>query len=279
MTLPVEAATRIVRPDAVAKVTGAAKFGIDTELPGAVYGRVVRADRAHAHIAMIRRNAALASPGCLAVLSAEDLTGLFPRFGHIVPDHSILAESKVRYFGEPVALVLAESSYAAADAHALVEVEYDDLPAVFTPAAALVPGAPRVHEGDYQSNGAAVSVALYGRKESNNTAHRVSRTWGDPDSAFARSHVVVQSHTTSPMLYPYAMEPYNASAQYVNGCLEVVTPAQHPFMVALDLSRTFGLPLSKIRVRVPYMAEHTGPSRTQRSSPWLPSVRGSWLVP
>ncbi|MCW2645851.1 MAG: hypothetical protein JWP07_1960, partial [Pseudonocardiales bacterium] len=143
----------VQRRDLLEKVTGAADYTVDITPPGCLHAKVVRSPRAHALIRGVDSSAALRSPGVVAVITSADLGGLFPRFGHIVPDHCILAIDKVRYYGEPVALVVAESALAAADGADLVEVNYADLPAVMTAAAALADGAPVLHDQDYGASG------------------------------------------------------------------------------------------------------------------------------
>lgn len=256
--------TSVPRVDAVAKVTGRAEYGIDTRPPyGCLYARVVRSLRAHARIAAVPREAALAVPGCVAVITADDLIGrsrerrnapLFLRFGHIVPDHWILAHGKVRYYGEPVAVVLAETPYAAYDAARLVYVDYVDLPPAMSAAEALRPDAPVVHEHRYSRDSAASAEPVgdaSGRHP--NVAHQLELDWGDPAAAIAAAATVVETTVHYPMLYAYAMEPYNAVAVFRDGRLEVTSPAQHPFQVARDLARVFGMPLSHVSVKVPYI--------------------------
>jgi CO/xanthine dehydrogenase Mo-binding subunit len=243
------------RSDYLAKITGAAKYCVDLTLEGMLHAKVVRSSRAHARIVGIDTVAATEVPGVVAVLTSDDLTDLFPRFGHIIADHAILAVGKVRYYGEPVALVVAENLFAATDAAELVDVTYEDLPAAMTAAAALVADAPLVHETGY-SNSADQSFAIVEDgedKPKDNVAHEVKLDWGDVDAAFEHAAVVVEGRMKFPMLYAYAMEPYNALAWYHDGTLEVHSTAQHPFMVRDDLARVFGLPLSKVRVASPYL--------------------------
>ncbi|MBO0829253.1 MAG: molybdopterin-dependent oxidoreductase [Streptosporangiales bacterium] len=262
----------VPRVDAEAKVRGAARFAVDTSLPGMLHGRVVRSDHAHARLVGVRAEAALKVAGCVAVVTGADLAGLYPRFGHIVPDHQILALDRVRYYGEPVALVLAEDRHAAADAAALVEVEYDELPAVLDVEAALADGAPLVHEHSY-SGDSITPVTATGDGESNVVAVS-ERHWGNPDRALAEAHVVVETRTHHPMLYAYAMEPYNAVASFTDGSLEVIAPAQHPFMVARDLARVFGLPHSRVRVTSPFIGGGYGSKSYTKIEP-LAAV-GAW---
>ena len=111
------------------------------------------------------------------MITGEDLGPLFPRFGHIVADHPILAIDKVRYLGEPVALVLAEDRYAAHDGAELVEVSYEDLPAVMDPDQALAGGAPLLHTTDYGVGDRSFEEA-HSEPRSDNVCHRVEFSLG-----------------------------------------------------------------------------------------------------
>ncbi len=271
----------VLRRDLVEKVTGAAEYTVDVSLPGMLHAKVVRSNRAHATIESIETTEALKSPGVVAVVTADDLTGLFPRFGHIVADHNILAIGKVRFYGEPVALVLAETPYEAADAADLVRIDYRDLPAALDVASALAEGAPLVHEESYDSTGDDSFKVLTGPQieaeaevATSNVAHEVTIGWGDVDAAFAGAHLVVESRSRYPMLYAYAMEPYNAVAAFTEQGLDVTSTAQHPFMVRDDLARIFGLPLSRVRVRVPYIGGGYGSKSYTKVEP-LAAV-GAW---
>jgi CO/xanthine dehydrogenase Mo-binding subunit len=273
----------VLRSDLFEKVTGAAVYTVDITPPGALHAKVVRSTYAHAEIVRIDADAALAMPGVVAVLSADDLKDLFPRFGHIVPDHYILATRKVRYYGEPVALVVAETVDQAADAAALVEVTYAALPAVMSASEALAPSAPLVHEEVYAQSGdesftaMAATPSVEELADRDNVAHEVTLGWGDVDAAFASAALVVEdTGMRYPMLYAYAMEPYNAVATFGDGRLDVVSTAQHPFMVRGDLARIFALPLSRVRVRAPYLGGGYGSKSYTKVEP-LAAV-ASWAT-
>jgi CO/xanthine dehydrogenase Mo-binding subunit len=278
--------TSVRRRDFLEKVTGAAQYAVDVSMPGMLHATVVRSDRAHARILGIDASEALAAPDVVAVVTARDLEPLFPRFGHIIADHYILAPDKVRYFGEPVAIVLAETRGAAADAARLVQVDYEDLPSVMTATEAVAPGAPLVHEQSYDATGDDSFKNLTGKKHSmefpeaegraTNVAHEVDLEWGDVDAARGSAHLVVESTVRFPMLYAYAMEPYNAVASYGEDGLTVVTTAQHPFMVRDDLARIFSLPLARVRVSSPYLGGGYGSKSYTKVEP-LASV-ASWVA-
>ena len=248
------AGTSAPRADGVAKVTGAARYTIDLSVPGMAHAIVVRSTRAHAHIRGIDRDAAAAAPGVVRVITGDDIlaAGLTPYYGHVVLDHPALAIGKVRFHGEPVALVVAESRREAAEAAELVAVEYEELPYVTDATEALAPGAPVLHEvrgervGDEGMDGG--EAGLVG-----NVCSIAELGWGDVDAAFARADVVVEGEYRYPMLYGYAMEPYNALAFFDQGDLVMYSSAQHVYMVRRDLARMFGLALARVRVVAPYV--------------------------
>jgi len=138
-------------------LTGRGRYVSDWNLPGQAHAHFVRSDRAHAAIVSIDMDAALQSPGVLAVFTGEDLEALkslpaaLPAKGRgaselINPGRPALAQGRVRFAGDAVALVVAERAVAAQDAAELVSVEYRELPAVITAEEAVAPGAPLVHQ-------------------------------------------------------------------------------------------------------------------------------------
>ena len=265
----------IDRVDARAKVTGEARYAIDTGMPDTLYAAVVRSDRAHARVVKVNAAEAADVSGCVGVITGDDLHDVYPYFGHMVPDHQILALDKVRYYGEPVALVVATSRHLAHDAARLVDVEYEDLPAVMDADAALEPGAAVVHEQSY--SGDSVSLVKVTRSaDAPNVANTLTQGWGDVEAAFQQAYCVVETATFHPSLYAYAMEPYNASARFADGVLEVISPAQHPFMVVKDLARTFDLPHSRVRMTVPYIGGGYGSKSYTKIEPLV--AVGAWLT-
>lgn len=248
------AGTSAPRADGIAKVTGTARYTVDISVPGMAYTFIVRSDRAHAKILRIQREAASKAPGVVAIVTGDDLVnaGLTPYYGHVVLDHPVLAIGKVLYHGEPVVLVVADTRLAAAEAADLVEITYEDLPAVVDADEALEADAPILHE----TRGEIVGDEGMDKGEgalSGNVCAVSEVGWGDVEAAFAKADVVVEGEYRYPMLYGYAMEPYNAVAMFDQGALVVWSSAQHVYMVQRDLARMFGLPLSRVRVTAPYV--------------------------
>ena len=262
------------RSDAWEKVTGRARYAVDMALPNMAHAAVVRSERAHARIVGIDRAEAEAAPGVIAVVAADDLGDLGRRFGHIVPDHCILAVDKVRYYGEPVAVVVAETTHQAADAAEMVWVDYDDLPALTAAAAALASDV-LIHEQSYVEPGQKfLDVAPTASVD--NVAHRNELAWGDVEAALAAAATVVETTTTFPLVYGYAMETYNALADWQPGSLHVVSTAQHPLMVRRELARMFSLPLAAVRVEVPYIGGGYGSKSYTKLEPL--AAAASWAA-
>ncbi|HET9661270.1 MAG TPA: hypothetical protein VFP05_13120, partial [Thermomicrobiales bacterium] len=134
--------TRARRLDGEGKVTGRARYASDHKPAGMLYGKIVRSDRPAARIVSLDTSAAEALPGVWAVLSGE---GSWRQFGEVVKDQLVFSVDKVRCAGEPLAAIAAETPEIAEMAAQLIEVEYEDLPSVFAPEAALEPDAPLVH--------------------------------------------------------------------------------------------------------------------------------------
>ncbi len=262
------------RRDAWAKVTGRAGYAIDATMANMAHAAVVRAERAHAQITAIDRAQAQCAPGVVGVLTSDDLGDLGRRFGHIIPDHPILALGKVRHYGEPVAVVVAETAHEAADAAELVWVDYEDLPTLTDAAAALASDV-CIHEESYLEPGHRF-LDVAPTASTGNVAHRDELVWGDVDAALTVAVTVVETSATFPLVYGYAMETYNTLADWQPDGLHVISTAQHPLMIRRDLAQIFSLPLAAVRVEVPYIGGGYGSKSYTKLEP-LASV-ASWAV-
>ena len=220
------------RVDGYDKVTGRAKYTGDLEVPGMLYGHVLRSHHAHARIAGIDTSAAERVPGVAGVLTGRDVGDLDPHYS----GRPLIALERVRYVGEPVGVVAADDPLTAEQAAALVAVTYEELPAAVGLDAALAPDAPRVHED----------------REGNICGHEKVRR-GDIAQGFAESDRIFEHHFTFPMIYHYSMEPHGVIADYRDDGITLWSSAQHPFLVQADLGRIFGFPDSKVSLNVPYL--------------------------
>ncbi len=222
---------------------GQARYVDDLKLPGMLHLVVVRSPHPHARVLDIRADAARTAPGVVAVFTGRDLEGKLGQYAlagvegtrvEQVP-HPVLATDRVRYVGEPVAAVVAETRAAAEDAVALVEVDYDPLPPVVDPEASLT-GAVRLHE-----------------QLPDNVLFRWEGKGGDPDGEFARAERVVRQKFRIPRLAAVPMETRGAVATYDPGSdlLTVWASAQGTHRPREQLSRILRRPEERIRFIVP----------------------------
>jgi len=242
----------VPREDGFAKVTGRAVYASDIRLDGMAYAKVARSQYAHARIRSLDATEALRQPGVIAVLTGSDLGSIDPYYGHAVKDHPLLAIGKVRFLGEPVAAVIAETERAAYEALEFVHVDYEELPTVLDVDQALAEDAPLVHEQAYAGGSFRGFEDAKGQKASN-VCQNIHFEWGDVAAAFDQAAHVVEGEYYFPMAYAYAMEPYVSVADYAANGLTVYSSAQHPFIVRHDLSKIFGLPLNRVRLVVPFI--------------------------
>ncbi|HYY87941.1 MAG TPA: xanthine dehydrogenase family protein molybdopterin-binding subunit, partial [Chloroflexota bacterium] len=244
----------VPRKDAVPKVTGRATYAADIHLPSMTYAKVLRSPVAHARITSIDASPALARAGVVTVLTGDDLETLnSPRYGHAVQDHPVLALGKVRYVGEPVAVVIAEDERTAQLALEDVLVEYAEVATVLTAEEALAPEAPLVHEQRYDAGVSPGHVEIDSGRPVTNVCHESRVRWGDIDDAFSRAATIVESDYVYPMTFAYPMEPYVAIADYTDDGLTIHTCAQHPYIVRHDVAEVFGLPLNRVRLVTPFV--------------------------
>ena len=222
----------VARVDGLEKVTGKARFVGDIHVPGMLFGKILRSTFAHARIRSIDASRAEALPGVVAVLTAADIGDLNP----IYSGRPVIAMQKVRYVGEPVAAVAAEDLATAEEALALIDVDYEELPAAVGIEAATRPGAPLVHDDKAGNIG---------------THEKVNR--GNVDEGFAQSDVIAEDQFTFPMVYHYAMEPHSAIAHYDENEITVWSSAQHPFQVRGDIAKIFKVPTARVRMIINYL--------------------------
>jgi CO/xanthine dehydrogenase Mo-binding subunit len=224
------------------RVTGAQRYSVDAERPGMLHAAFVRSPHAHARVRSVDATAVPAD--CVALLP-EDVSDLHP-YGCQVRDEPVLA-TVARYAGDVVAAVAAPTREAARAAARLVEVEYDELPAVFDPVQAVAPGAPQLHPQGAQSAGEAVSIGVR-PLAGTNVCHRFRLVHGDLATGFADADVVVQQAFRTPSAAHAPMEPHAAVAEWQDGRLTIWTGTQTPFNLRADLAVAFGLDEERVRI-------------------------------
>jgi CO/xanthine dehydrogenase Mo-binding subunit len=222
----------VPRVDGVEKVTGKAKFLGDLVVPGMLHGKILRSALPHARIVSIDTSRAEALPGVISVLTAADTADLVPTYS----GRPIIAVNKVRYIGEPVAALAATDLQTAEEALALIDVQYEELPAAVGIDAARAPGAPLIHE-----------------ERPDNICSHESVARGDVGEGFAQADVVVENQFTFPMVYHYAMEPHGVIAHWHEEGVTVWSSAQHPFQVRNDVAKIFRTSTAHVRMIISYL--------------------------
>jgi len=219
----------VPRKDGMGKVTGETKFFSDMELPNMLWACVARSKYPHALIKRINTAKAEAVPDVVTVLTSKDVPGL-NGFGIIVPDQPVLCFDKVRYLGDALALVAAESKEAAEKAAQLVQVEYDPLPVVSDPLEAMKPGAPRIHENGNIQRHATVRV-------------------GDVESGFREASVVIENtFRTSRQMHMFLETEAGIGMLDDEENIVLYVGGQSPYRDQMQVSRALGIQPDRIRV-------------------------------
>jgi xanthine dehydrogenase molybdenum-binding subunit len=205
--------------------------------PGMLHGKVLRSPCAHARIRKIDVSKAERAPGVVSVITHRDVPRIpfsgagTPPTKNLLKDEYILDE-KVRFVGDKVAAVAALDEDTAEEALSLIEVEYEELPAVFDPGKAMQPDAPRIHEAE------------------NNIAAHVIKEWGDVERGFEQADLVFEGRYRTSRQSHCAIEPHACVADYsrASGELRLWTTTHVPFVAQRILSELLSIPMSKVRI-------------------------------
>ena len=232
------------RLDTREKVTGRAQYIADMVRPGMLHAAIYASPLAHARILGYDTSEARAVQGVDCVLTGDD----FPdgRMGAFIKDEPAIAKGKVRYPGEPVAVVAAVDEETARRAAALIRVDYEELPVAATPEAALAPGAPVIHEdlADYFK----VFPAICGR----NIASETELSEGDVDQAWAECDVIVDGEFETPAQAHLSIEPVGALAEVdPDGRITLWSANQSVFRVQANVCEALQIPMSRLRCLTP----------------------------
>jgi 4-hydroxybenzoyl-CoA reductase alpha subunit len=223
----------IPRVDSHSKVTGEALFTADLKLPRMLVGKILRSPHPHARILNIDTSRAEALRGVTAVVTGKDTAGEKWGVFRYTRDQQLLCVDKVRYVGDEVAAVAAVDEDTAFEALRLIQVEYEELPAVFDCHSALAAGAPLIHDKFPRNVNVAVKIDV-----------------GDVDSAFKRCALVREDTFVAEEDSYFMTEPYAVVANYhADGSIEIWMPNASPHTKAKALSNALKLPLSKVNVR------------------------------
>ena len=245
--------TRPIRHDGADKVTGKALYGADVQLPGMLHGKVLRSPHAHARIRSIDTSKAELRPGVKAVATHRDLAVASDRITEVGEDSllslkylsdSTLAADKVLFKGHPVAAVAAASPHDAEEALALINVDYEVLPAVINAEDAMKPDAPILHGHITTPSGFGDASRIR-----TNVAEHVQHKLGDIEAGFEKADLVIEREYRTKTVHQGYIEPQNGVARWgEDGRITVWCSSQGHFGVRDHVSSVLGVPISNIRV-------------------------------
>ena len=254
--------TRPIRHDGADKVTGRAQYGADIQLPGLLFGKILRSPHAHARIKSIDASRALALPGVKAVVTSADFSQPGGRLADIGEgamsnprflSNNCLAADKVLYKGHAVAGVAAENSSIAEVALALIDVDYEVLPAVVDVLDAMKDDAPVLHER--LANAVSPAVRAGGLRSddddnvSTNVANRFVFEVGDLEKGFQEADVVVEREYRTATVHQGYIEPHSATALWSpDGKATIWCSSQGHFNIRDQSANILGIPVSSIKV-------------------------------
>src|SRR5216117_1621000 len=235
------------------KVTGRAEYVHNLRLPGMLYGRIFRSSVAHGRIRRLDASAAQAVGGVHRVVSAADLKEIVPDpyYGPAFHDQPVLAVDKVRYVGEPVAVVLAADPYFAEEAAQLIGADYDELPAVFDEVEAMSSKA-IVHD-TLKPAGTFPDLKHLKGRTGTNVALDFHLRRGDAAQALAAAERVFEHRFRTQQVMHTPLEPLVSVAESTDDSLTIHTASQSPSFVRIEIARLLGWPENRIRVRVPFL--------------------------
>ena len=239
------------RVEGEGKVTGEAVYAVDVTLPDMLWGKTLRSPIPYGRIKRIDTSKAERAPGVRAVITGADVAGL--RIGRRLYDMPILAEEVVRFVGEKVAAVAADTEEAAERAAELVEVEYEDLEPVLDPLEAVKPSAPVIHPDVMSYDGLMAPL-----EEPTNTF--VYLTWGkgDIEKGFAESDVIVENTFYTQPVHQGYIEPHSCVVNVKSGEAELWSCSKTPFALRQQLAKALQVPFESLMVHPCYIGGDFG---------------------
>ncbi|HWO73458.1 MAG TPA: xanthine dehydrogenase family protein molybdopterin-binding subunit [Dehalococcoidia bacterium] len=249
----------IARPDGVDKVTGRARYAADYFLPGTLWGKTLHSPYPHARILRIDTSAARRLPGVHAVITAADIDS--GPWGRAIKDMPVLARDRVRFAGERVAAVAADDEDVAQQALDLIEVEYEELPAVFDPLEAMSESAPLLHPdfGAYPG----------GRplERPTNVYSSAVNERGDLERGFAEADVIVEGEYTTPRQHHAYLEPQTVLVQVEGETVRVWACSKAPYDTRNAMAVAIELPAERIVFNHTYIGGDFGGKATPANLP------------
>jgi CO/xanthine dehydrogenase Mo-binding subunit len=238
--------------DARERVSGRLTFVADIQLPGMLHARLLRSTHAHALLSRVDVAQARGLSGVVAVLTGADVLGsdgVQPTFGPALRDQPLLAYRKVRFVGDPIVAVAADTLDAADAALQRIDVDYDDLPAVFDVESALDSEAPRIHDEPPRPGPTMADVILH--PSDSNICNQFGLRHGDASRGFDEADEIFEDTFSSPPVEHVPFETHTCVASYDADHLTVWATTQTPHNLRAQLAEIFGLALGRVRVIVP----------------------------
>ena len=232
----------VTREDGPDIVSGKTIYPADIVIPGMIWGKVLRSPFPHARILRIDTSRAMGLKGVRAVIDGQDVAGM--RVGRNLRDTPLLAEERVRFVGEKVAAVAADDPETADEALTLIDVEYEDLPAVLDPLEAMRPDAPLVHEGSptYDSRSGPF------QPQGNIVSHE-SWSDGDLEQGFKESDLIFEHTFTTSWVHQGYIEPFTCVVEIDDsGRTQIWANNKSPFQLRAQVARAVGLAEEQIRI-------------------------------
>ena len=238
--------TSVPRAEAGGKVSGQTIYAADVKLPGLLWAKILRSPHPHARIVRVDTSKAEKVPGVKAIVTGADVRGLY--IGKQIRDLPVLCWDKVRFIGDRVAAVAAETVDAAEEAIGLIDVDYEILPAVFDPLAAMAVGAPQLHDNVAEYDGAPKNILA---DDLRNGLTRLAWKKGDIEQGLRDADLVFEHTFHVPARHQGYLEPHAATvAIEPDGRVQVWAGVKNPFGVRSQLSKCLGLPEERIRMNV-----------------------------
>ena len=238
--------TSVSRIEGPEKVAGGTRFAADVILPGMLWGRILRSPHPHARVRSIDASAAWRVPGVEAVVTGQDNPGLY--MGKVLRDLPVLCWDRVRYIGDRVAAVAAETPEAAEEALLRIDVDYEVLPAVYDPMEAMRPDAPLLHDDVAAYEGAPLHLLA---TDVHNGQTRLAWSKGDVAQGFLDADLVLEHSFSVPSRHQGYLEPYTSVISIDDdGRVQAWCSSKAPFRARRQLAQAVGLPEEQIRVNV-----------------------------
>ncbi|HEY7322643.1 MAG TPA: xanthine dehydrogenase family protein molybdopterin-binding subunit [Candidatus Binatia bacterium] len=236
----------VPRAEGADKVIGRTLYAADVNLPGTLWGKILRSPYPHARILSVNAAKARQVPGVKAIITGADTRGLY--IGKQIRDMPVLCWDVVRFVGDRVAAVAAETADAAEEAMRLIDVEYQELPAVFDPLEAMQANAPRLHADVTAYEGGPKDLLA---ADVHNGLTRLAWRKGDVEQGFRAADIVLEHTFYVPARHQGYLEPHAAVVAIDNGDrIQVSVSAKNPFGIRSQLAKSLRLPEDRIRINV-----------------------------